>query len=276
MLAFAPYPHLFDDRTSHYACAFTTIATAFITAFPVLVHRRFLWWSVLILVMTCAVGLTTIFLYTISSLAVWTITALLFAAGSICAAATKWPLRSLSRHASHITRSAVGRGVLALVILLELFLLIPAASGACFAVAAFPQQPTYLMLYMKDQLSPLHEEVVELVVSTTDYLVVTLSDKVPHPKQGFGPTTLPEDDKPGEIHGGPVYFPMLLRRESVEIIVPSVDPEVMIEPFRKKFAELPLTTQPVFRTGRYPNGGVKVWTEFPATSTRPSNPGVGD
>jgi hypothetical protein len=188
---------------------------------------------------------------------------------SIIVSAEARPLRYLSSQIQAVFQSSTARIVYVLLIALNLYFVIPAAMGA-YAKAPNPstkEQRLYLLLYLKDRTSPLHEEIVDFIGATTEYLVVRLSDRVPHPKQGFGPTTLPADERPDSF-SVQLYPPMLVKRDEIHAIVPSVDPYIMIDTVKRVISTLPLATQPVFRIGRE-GPGVKVWTEYPGPTTKP-------
>jgi len=280
MVIYTPYPHFFDDRTAHYASAIVTIAVAFVAVFPSFVLRCIPWWSVAMVILALILGLITIFVYSPGSLAIWSLLGLVSAIGSIYVVSGRRPLRFWSLDANMVRRSRVFLSILAFVVVVEFFLIIPAAAGAAHASIVTPREPTYLLLYMKDAGSPLDKEVVELVASTTDYLVVTLSPKVPHPKHG-GPTSLPEEVTPAaedslwQISMARFYLPMLIRRDSIDAIVPSVDPDVLIGMLRDVFTGVLATTQPVFKVGRSDDGGLKIWTEYPPVTSQPAAPQLG-
>lgn len=270
MVALTPYPQLYDDRVALYASAIITLILGSAVGLPLFLRRVLTWGSVSVLVAGLVLGLVLIFMWVPRYPWLWFTLAAVALLGCVCAAVELPGFRYLASPAGWIVRSPGARLIVGLVAMLELFLIVPAAAGAY--TASIPphlrNQPVYLLLYMKDRESPLHEEIVELVAATTDYFVVKLSEKVPHPKHDMGPATRPGSDDSEFIPLASGYLPMLLQRDSVDMVLPSIDPDFMIAEARRALSHFNLTTQPVFKVGRE-GGGVRVWTEYPASSPAP-------
>jgi hypothetical protein len=274
MVGLTPYPQLYDDRIALYASAIVSMVLAFGIGLPVLARRVLSRWTAATLILSTGLGIFVIFVWMPRFQWLWLVLALLVLLGGICVAGEPRHLAVISAPAWRPLRSVTGKSIIALLAALNAYLIIPAATGTY--IAGHPHdtrgERLYLLLYMKDPTSSLHEEVVQLVASTTEYLVVRLSDKVPHPRQHLGPSTLPVDTDPMSVASfGPAYFPMLIRRDSVDAITPSLDPDVLIATLRELFSRLPLTTQPVFRIGR-DGAAVKIWTEAPQSGSQPASP----
>jgi hypothetical protein len=78
--------------------------------------------------------------------------------------------------------------------------------------------------------------------------------------------------EPGSF--GPVWFPMLVRRDAIEIVTLSLDPEFLIDAVRRQLSVLPVATQPAFKVGRE-GPAVKIWTEYPSPTSQASSQPVG-
>jgi hypothetical protein len=271
MVALTPYPQLFDDRVALYLSAMTTIAVAFIVGVPLIVRKLLTWWTVCALAAALLLGLCMIFLYVPRYPALWAICGLLCAVGSVLVAGSPRYLGPLAQRVPSVLQRRLAQIIGVLVALIELYVIIPASSGAYVATPDVNRrgEKAYLLLHMKDHTSLLHEEIVELLATTSDYLVVRLSDRVPHPELPWAPTTLPAENEPGTVRVGPFYLPILVSRDGVDIITPSLDPADIIEPLQTVLRQLPVTTQPTFKIGRQ-SGGFKVWAEYPSLATQPT------
>lgn len=276
LLGLSAYPQVFDDRIAHYCCAATTLALALAGGLPIVVGRGITWWTACVVMLALLSGLTVLYVRIALYPWMWLMLAGIGVIGGVFVAGEMLGKLWLAAPIRFGTRARLGKLVLALVALIDAFVVIPAAAGACL-VTQLPwaqSERVYLLLHMKDMQSPLHEEIVELLAMTTDYVLVKPSEKVPHPKHG-GPSSLPADAVPGVFQLTRGHMPMLVRRESIEIITPSFDPDDIIAGLRHWLTQLPVSTQPVFRVGR-DGPGFLIWTEYPDRSAAPTTQSVLD
>ncbi len=275
MALLMPYPHVCDDRVALYMSALITLVIAVAVGTPIVVRRVLTWWTVVTLLLSLLIGLLLIFVWVPTCNWLWGGLGVVAVLGGICVACKVRVFGVVRKPAGWFARSLIVKWLIVLLSVVEVYLVIPAASGA-YAVtkpADMKDESSYVLLHMKDRESPLHEEIVELLLMSTDYLVVRLSDKVPHPLlDPEGPTTLPVENEEGTFSER-AWLPMLVRRDSIDIMTLSLDPEYLIAALRKVLSRLPVTTQPTFKIGRF-RGGVKVWSEYPEPAaggaTRPA------
>lgn len=232
MIDFAPFPEIEDDRVILRNTGLNTIAIAFINGFPNLFHRGILRWNLLMIPLTLVLALIMAFVYTPNSQVLWIGIYFVFSLAAI-AAAGKVFLGWLSAPLDLPDASRpIAAGIICLLGGVLLFWLIPAAcarwSSQSKSWLLEPEPRMLFLLHMKDRGSPLHEEIVDILVPGKDYLVVRASEQVPHPRLLPGsPESM--STSTGQYIGTftGMYCPMLIARDTVECITSVPSPRVM-------------------------------------------------
>jgi hypothetical protein len=267
MAVLSHYPEMVDDRAVISICAANILFWAVINLLPNLTERRVIRWNVVMLPVTLGLAAFCTFIYVPTGTTVMTILyciALLVTIGAVVRfPGLKWASVPLSLGPKAWRWSVA---VLVPSSLYLTFYLIPSAcgrwQGQVRSFFAEPEPNVVFLLHMKDRDSPLHEELVDILVRTTDYLVVRLSDQVPHPKALPGSSaTLPALKRSNRITTDPLFMPMLVRRESIECVTFVPSPRTVEDAFREKFGRRVSTTQPAFKVKRMEGGGYETVLE---------------
>lgn len=261
MIVFSHYPEMVDDRVVISICAANILFWAVINLLPNFSERRVICWNVVMFPVTLGLGAICALVYVPTDTTAMTILycmALLVTIGAVVRfPGLKWASVPLSLGPKAWRWSVA---VLVPSSLYLTFYLIPSAcgrwQGQVRSYFAEEEPNVVFLLHMKDRASPLHEELVDILVRTTDYLVVRLSKQVPHPKTLPGSSaTLPAPKRPNRITTDPVFMPMLVRRESIECVTFVPSPKSVENVFREKIGRKASMTQPAFEVRRIEGGG---------------------